>query len=188
MGISELRQAAAGTEVVDPAELPLELAQPGAGEVFQAALRGVEALHDGVERAGELDPLLAEAAQALEQLVGRALEAGVLDRLAHHRQHCEQGDRRAEHHLLAQRHVDELGVVLVDEGVDGLVGDEQQNLVERRFGLDVPAARQLLDAVADVAQERGGGSIPLGVRRCLEIAQVVVDGELHVHVQLAPAR
>ena len=74
----------------------------GPGDLLEAALRGVEALRDHVERVGELGPLLPEAGQALEDLVGGAGEPGLLDRLADDGQHREEADRRAQHHLLAR--------------------------------------------------------------------------------------
>ena len=71
----------------------------------------------------------------------------------------------------------------VDEGVDGLVGDEQQHLVERVVGVDVDPARQLAHPGPHVAHERHPVPVALAVGRRLEVAEVVVDGELHVHVQ-----
>jgi hypothetical protein len=80
--------------------------------------------------------------------------------------------------------VEQLGVVLVDEGGDALVGDEAQDVVDGAAGgVDVAPSRQLVDARPDVAQERGpvGGRLVLG--RGLEAAQVRGDRELHVHVE-----
>ena len=57
------------------------------------ALRGVEPAPDEVERLGELLPLLAEGVQALQHLVGRALELDGVDRLADDGQHREQRER-----------------------------------------------------------------------------------------------
>ena len=143
---------------------------------------------DLVERLGELRPLLAEAGQALEDLVARAGELRLLDGLADHREHREEAHRRAEHDLLAEGDVDELRVALVDERPHALVGDEEQHLVERGVGVDVAGAGgQLLHPAADVAEEGLGVRVALGVGGGLEVAEVVVDGELHVHVEHAAA-
>ena len=56
---------------------------------------------------------------ALEDLVRRPVEqSNGVDRLADHAEHREQGERRAEHDLLAQREVGQARVALVDEPVD----------------------------------------------------------------------
>jgi hypothetical protein len=69
-----------------------------------------------------------------------------------------------------------------------LVRDEQQHLVERGVGVDVAGAgRELLHPTAHVAEERLGVEVALGVGGGLEVAQVVVDRELDVHVQHPPA-
>ena len=166
----------------------LELAPAGAGDLLQALLGALEAPYDDVERVGELGPLLTEAGQALEDLVGGLGQLGLLDRLADHRQHGEEAHRRAQHHPLAEGDVDEAGIALVDEGPDALVGDEEQHLVEGGVGLDVAARGQLLHPAPHVAQEGLGRGVALGVGGRLEVAEVVVDGELHVHVQHPTAR
>ena len=116
-----------------------------------------------IEGLGELRPLLPEAGQALEDLVARAGEAGLLDGLADHGQHREQAHRRAQHDLLPEGDVDQLRIALVDERPHALVRDEQQHLVERGVGVDVAAARQLLHPAPHVAQEGLGVQLPLGV-------------------------
>ncbi len=71
----------------------------------------------------------------------------------------------------------------MDERVDALVGDEQQHVVDRGVGVDVGPGGDLLDALADIAQERARRRPGVGLGHRVEGAQVVVDGELHVHVQ-----
>jgi hypothetical protein len=73
--------------------------------------------------------------------------------------------------------------VLVHEGVHRLVGDEQQHFVERTVGVDVHAARQLAHAGPYVSHESQRVLVALAVGGGLEVAQVVVDRELDVHVQ-----
>ena len=77
--------------------------------------------------------------------------------------------------------------MLVNEAVDLLVGDEGEGVVERvAAGIDVLAARDLLQALAHVREELLAGRVPLGVRLGLEVAQVARQRELHVHMQHAP--
>ena len=133
-------------------------------------------------------PLLSEAGQALEDLVAGAGELRLLHGLADHREHREEAHRRAEHHLLPEGHVDELRIPLVDELPHALVRDEEEHLVEGGVGVDVAGAGgQLLHPAAHVAQEGLGVGVALGVGGGLEVAEVVVDGELHVHVEHATA-
>ena len=63
-------------------------------------------------------------------------------------------ERRAHHDLVPHRVVEDGPVVLVDEGVDLLVGDEHQQAVDGLVGrVEIPAAREFLHAVTHVAQE-----------------------------------
>src|SRR5690606_17095070 len=105
-----------------PIELALELAAAGAGALLPAAPHALEAAAHLVERLGELRPLPLERRQALEDLVRAALQLRLLDGLADDGEHREQRAGRAEHDLLPEGEVDQLAVVLVHEGVDGLVG------------------------------------------------------------------
>ncbi len=76
----------------------------------------------------------------------------------------------------------------MDERPHALVGDEEQHLVERGVGVDVPrAGGQLLHPPAHVAEEGLGVGVTLGVGSRFEVAQVVVDRELHIHVEHAAA-
>src|SRR5215207_11291124 len=122
------RPLAPGAQLADPVELALELAPAGAGEVVPAAPHRVEAAPHLLERVAELAPLLLERPETGEDLVGRALQLHLLDRLADDREHREQRAGRAQHHLLAQRDLDQVAIVAVNERVDRLVGDEQQHL------------------------------------------------------------
>ena len=179
---------APGAQLAHAVEVAFELAAARARQVVPAAADGVEAAAHLVEGVGELAPLLLERRQADQDLVGRALEPGLLDRLADDGEHREQRARRAQDDLLPQRHLDQVTVVLVHEGVDGLVGDEEQDLVERVVGVDVHPTRQLAHPGPHVAHEGDGVLVALAVGVGLEVAQVVVDRELHVHVQHPPAR
>src|SRR3546814_19241252 len=63
-----------------------------------------------------------------------------------------------------------------------LRSEEQEHLVERLVGRDVAATRELLDPALHIAQEGLGRVLALRVGGGLEVAEVVVDRELHIHV------
>ena len=79
------------------------------------AVDAVEPLLDRVDLVGVLAPLARELAEQLQDLVARLLDHEVVERLADDAEEGEQRERRAQHHLLAHRLVEERGVVLVDE-------------------------------------------------------------------------
>ena len=126
----------------------------GAGQVLEAPLRGLEPAAHQVDRLGELAPTARRRrpGTAGSRRTVRSSVNGV-DRLADDGQHREQGERRAEHDLLAQGDVDQPGIVLVDERVDALVGDEQQHVVDRGVGVDVARGR---DSSLSAGGRRGG--------------------------------
>ena len=76
-------------------------------------------------------PLLPEAAEEREDLVRGLLDDEVVEGLTDHPEEGEEGQRRAQHHLLPEGLLDQVGVVLVDEAGDGLVGEEEQHVVDR---------------------------------------------------------
>ena len=85
--------------------------------------------------------------------------------------------------LCPQRVVEDRAVVLLDERVHLLVRDEEQQAVDRfRRRVEVAARRELLHAVADVAQELVAVAAALELGFGFEEAHVVVERELHVHV------
>ena len=85
--------------------------------------------------------------------------------------------------LVAQRVVEDRAVLLLDERVDRLVRDEEQDAVDGVRRRVVVAARDFLQPEADVAQELLAPPLPLDVGSGLVEPQVVVERELHVHVQ-----
>ena len=114
-------------------------------------------------------------------------EPEVVDRLADHREHGVQRERRAQHDLVAHGVVDRVAVVLLYERVDLLVRDEQEEAVDRLVGrVEVAAGGELLHPVAHVAQELVALSGAFDVVRGFEVADVVVERELHVHVHDEP--
>ena len=78
--------------------------------------------------------------------------------------------------------------MLLDEGVERLVRDEQQEAIDRARRGQVGTGGQLLHPAADVAQEADQVVLPFSVGRRVQVADVVVERELHVHVQLAVPR
>ena len=175
-------------ERVDPLELALDAPPTGALELFERVRRGLEVATDLVHLLDEAVPLLLEPLQPLEDLVRGATELEVVDRLTDHRQHREQRERRAEHHLGAQRVVEDRAVLLLDVAVDLLVGDEQQDAVDGAArGIDVLAAGDLTQPEPDVLQELLACVLALDVGGRVDDAQVVVERELHVHVQAEAA-
>ena len=149
--VSTPRRAA---EVVDPVELALELAAAGAGELLQARWTVSKPRPTLSSASANLSHCWREPARQLRISSDVRSSSGLLDRLADDGQHREQRERRAQHDPLAQRDVEQVGVVLVDEAVDGLVGDEEQDVVDGVAGVDVAAPGELLHPVAHVAQER----------------------------------
>ena len=146
VAIGATRGRTAELQVVDAVEFTFELAPPGAVRGRRTPLRrGAEALAHLVDALGELVPLLAESGEAREDLVARALEQEVVDGLTHHREHREQRAWASTAPPFAKRLSSSAGVVLVDERVDALVGDEQQHVIDGAAGLDVVACRDLLD-------------------------------------------
>jgi hypothetical protein len=70
--------------------------------------------------------------------------------------------------------------VLVHEGVDAFVREEEQDVVERAAGrIDVAPAGELAHPGPHVPQER----LELGGAAALQVAHVVRHRELHVHVE-----
>ena len=176
-------------EVVDLVELALEHAPAGPGQVVEVAPRGVQGPVQLVHLLHERVPLLRERAQAPEDLTRRPLHAEVVDRLTDHREHGEQRERRTEHELATERVVEDRPVLFLDERVELLVRDEEQHAVDRRARrLDVATRGQGLHVAANVAQEVVACAALLEVRLGVEVAQVVVERELHVHVQREPVR
>src|SRR6266508_3127610 len=86
-------ETAPGADGVDLFEGALELPAPGTGQLGERGLGAVEPPADDVHRVAELLPLAREAAEALEDLVGRPVEHERVDGLAHDRQHGEQRER-----------------------------------------------------------------------------------------------
>ncbi len=144
-------------EVADPVDLLLELVAPRRVERPERLVQRVETLVDFVDGAAEALPLLREVEQAAVDLVALTFQLEQLGRLTDDRQDAEQGERRAQDDLAAQRLLRDGGVLLVDERVDALVGDEEEQLVERALGVDVGAVGQLLDPVADIGEEQPSG-------------------------------
>src|SRR6266540_1586093 len=176
--------AARSAQLVDLVQGLLEhaLARPDHRLVLHACR--LDPLAHLLHLALELLPLIGEAAEQGEDLVGCARELEVLDHLPDQREHHEKRDRRAEHDPLLHRIVEHLAVVLVDEGVQLVVRDEQQHEVDRAAGgIDVVAAGELLDPRPYVAEEVVTVALALELRRRVAVAQVVVERELHIHVQ-----
>src|ERR1700737_422986 len=173
-----------GPELVDPAEGPLEGVGAGPGERRVLLAGGVDPLADLLHLALELAPLLRKLAQEAEDLVGGAREAEVLDHLTDERQDDEQGERGAEHDAVTDGGVEDGVVLLVDEGVELLVGDEQQDKVDRAApGVDVVAVAELADPGPHVAEEVVAVPLALEVGGGVAEPDVVVERELDVHVQ-----
>ena len=127
---------------VDLVERALQRPVPRRHERRVLLGHAVEPLLHAVELAGVLLPLQREVAQQPEDLVRRALEPEVVDRLAHDREHRVQRERRAEHDLVAHRVVDRVAVVLLHERVHLLVRDEQEQTVDGLVGRVEVAARR----------------------------------------------
>ena len=73
--------------------------------------------------------------------------------------------------------------MLLHERVDLLVRDEQQQAVDGfALRVEVAARRQLRHAVAHVAEELVAVAASLELGLGFEVAHVVVERELHVHV------
>ena len=83
-------------------------------------------------------------------------------------------ERRAHHDPLAEGIVEQGRIVFVDEPGELLVGQEQQDVVDRGAGAGagVVALGQLLHPQPDVAQERRAVGLALGFGRRLEVAEV----------------
>ena len=112
------------------------------------------------------------------------LETEVFHCLPHHGEDGEEGERRTEHDALAQRLVRDARVLLVNESVDLLVGDEDEHVIECPVaGIDVIPGRDFLDPLAYVREEFLGSGGPAAVRVRLKEAQVAGQRELHIHVQ-----
>ena len=75
--------------------------------------------------------------------------------------------------------------MLPDEGEHALVGDEEEEEPDGGLGVGVVPAGELPHASADVLQEGGAEARALDVGVAVEVAQVVVDRELDVHVEHA---
>jgi hypothetical protein len=136
-------------------------------------VHGVERAAHLVHRPAEALPLLGEPRQGGDDLVGGALHGEGVDGLADHRQQREQRERGAAHDLAGQGVVEQLGIVLVDEGVDALVRDEAQHVVDGAAGgVDVATGGQLVDPLPHVPQERRAVGRRLVLARGLEAAQV----------------
>ena len=105
-----------------------------ADEQIELLLHAVEARLHLLDRLGVLAPLLAELADQREDLVARPLDHEVVERLADDAEEGEQRQRRAHHDALGHGVVEQAGIVLVDEAGELLVGQEQQDVVDRRAG------------------------------------------------------
>ena len=77
----------------DAVERTLERAVAPAHERLVLLVHAFEPALHGVHRLDVAPPLLLELAEQPEDLVGRALEAEVVDRLADHREHRVQRER-----------------------------------------------------------------------------------------------
>src|SRR2546421_10990121 len=170
-------------EGVDLADALLEHALPGPDERLVLPARAVDPLAERVHLADELLPLLEEMPEQAEDLIGPARELEVLARLTDQCEHGEQGQRRAEHDTAARRVLHDGLVGLVDERVQLLVRDEQQDEVDRTAGGGgvLPGA-ELLHPAADVPQEVVAVALAFEIRLGLDVPDVVVERELHVHV------
>ena len=183
-GVLQL-DAPLGPQLLELVQRLLQLAPPRAVQVFVGPLRRVEPLADHVELADELAPLLVEAAEHAQDLVGRLLDHEVVVRLADDAEHGEQRERRTEDDLLAQRIVEQGRVVLVDEGAHRLVREEQQHVVDRAAVAltGVVPLGQLAHAQAHVAKKRVAMGAAFGVGAGIEVAQVGAERELHIEVE-----
>ena len=168
---------------VDLLERPLEGTPAGADEVVVVAPHRAQRPVELVHLLDEHPPLLLERAEQRQDLVRRVHELQVLDRLAHQCQHREQREGRAQHDSALSGLVAELGVVLVDERVELLVGDEQQHEVDGAGrGVDVVAPGEGPHVAADVTEEVVAEPLAVEVGDRLGAADVVLERELHVHV------
>src|SRR5262249_57727674 len=95
--------AAVVAERVDPADALLQHALARAHERLVLPARALDPLAERVHLADELLPLLEEVAEQPQDLVRPPRELEVLARLPDQREHGEERQRRAEHHLAARR-------------------------------------------------------------------------------------
>ena len=168
------RQVAFAPNGVELLQRLLELPATGAHQLVERPVELVEAVLHLVERLVVLQPLLAELADQAEDLVARLLDHEVVEGLADDTEEREQGERRAHHDALAEGIVEQRRVVLVDEPGELLVGQEQQDVVDRGAGAGagVVALGQLLHPQPDVAQERRAVRLAFGFGRRFEVAEV----------------
>src|SRR6267378_2151451 len=112
----------------------------------------------------------------------------MINRQADDRQHRIQGPGRAQNDLAAQGILKERRVVNVHEAVDLLVGNEQQDEINRILGgVHIVFAGDFLEAAADVLQEAFAVVLPGAVGGGAVVSEVVVQGELGVQVDLQAA-
>ena len=137
-----------------------------------------------VDLVGELLPFLLKSDQAFHDLVAPAFEHEAIDGLAHHLEHRDHRARTAEHDLFVHRLVHEFGCVLLNEGENVLVRDEQDHGVDRVLFLVVLAVGEFLHPIAGILDELLARCFGVGGTRLgLEEDQEIVGRELHVHVQ-----
>ena len=156
----------------------------GPGELVERTRRGGEAAAESVHLGAVRVPLLPERPEHVEDLRRGALHPEALDRLAHDREHREEREGRAHHDPVAEGIVEERRRVLLHERVQLLVRDEEEHAVDARLGASrVLALPELFDLGLHVLQEVVPEARLLELGLGVDVPDVVVERELHVHVE-----